>query len=208
MNLKGRALDLGCGTGRHCILLARGGLETHGLDVSRKALEKTALNLHAEGLSAFLKQGEMQNLPYADGLFDLVVSINVIHHNDSKGIRRSASEIWRVLKPGGHLIATMAALRHHNFGRGVIVDEKTFLRDSGVEAGILHYFLEEEDVRLYFRGFDFEHLTEESGSCFFEEMKGKENYHWFLTARKRVQENHFSQASPTFRDEKLWKGLD
>jgi SAM-dependent methyltransferase len=186
LSLRGRALDLGCGAGRHCIQLANRGFETHGLDVSRQALHKTALNMRAAGLSAHLKLGEMQSLPYRDGLFDLIVSINVIHHNDSGGAQGSASEVRRVLKPGGYLIATIAAVSHHNFGMGEMVAEKTFLRQSGVEAGILHYFMEEEDVRAHFKGFEFERLSEQPGSCFFREMEGKDNYHWFLTARKKT----------------------
>lgn len=179
----GRALDLGCGAGRHCRLLARRGFETHGLDLSFMALRKTASNLQTRGVT-HLKQGEIQELPYSDGVFDLVVSVNVIHHNDAEGALKSASEIRRVLKSGGYLIATIAATSHHNFGKGRKVDEKTFIRQSGVETGILHYFMEEKDVRESFRGFQFEYLNEELGSCFFSETIGQKNYHWFLTARK------------------------
>ncbi len=186
LKLKGRALDLGCGAGRHCIPLVRNGLETHGLDISLKALVKAAHNIRREGTDTNLKQGEMGNLPYREGIFDLVVCINVIHHNDSEGARRSIEEIRRVLKPGGYLIATIAATRHYNYGEGKKIDEKTFLRQSGVETGILHYFMEEKDVRSHFQSFDFEHLAELLGPGFFNESKGKENYHWFLTACKRV----------------------
>ena len=183
----GRALDLGCGTGRHSIQLARRGLETHGLDLSFRALEKTNLSLQAEGLPISLGQGDMGHLPYRNDIFDLVVSINVIHHNDSQGALKCASEIWRILKPGGYLLATIAATSHFNFGKGRLIAEKTFLRDSGVETGILHYFMDEKDVRSYFRHFTIEYLSEETSSCFFNETIGKDDHHWFLTARKKSQ---------------------
>ncbi|MFQ5875681.1 MAG: class I SAM-dependent methyltransferase [Dehalococcoidia bacterium] len=184
LKLKGWALDLGCGAGRHCIHLARSGFDTWGFDVSRKALEKAALNLRTAGTSARLTQGDMGNLPYGDGLFDLVVSINVTHHADSEGVRRNASEICRVLRPGGYLIATLSTTRDYKFGQGVKVEEKTFLHTSGVEAGILHHFMDEADIRDCFRPFGIEYLAEEQGSFFFYESKKNENYHWFLTASK------------------------
>jgi len=40
-------------------------------------------------------------LPYADGFFDAVVSVQVIHHARIAAIRRLVDEITRVLKPGG-----------------------------------------------------------------------------------------------------------
>lgn len=188
LRLKGRALDLGCGAGRHCIELARRGFKTFGLDVSHKALGTAALNLLTAGLSANLEQGEMQSLPFRDAAFDLVASTNVLNHTDLEGARKSASEIRRVLRPGGYLIAIIATTRHHAFGQGLSVGEKVFLHQSGIESGIVHYYMDEEDVRSHFNGFDFECLAEETGSGFFKESKGKDNYHWSITARKRARQ--------------------
>lgn len=187
LRLKGRALDLGCGAGRHCIELARRGFQTFGLDISLKAITVAARNLLTAGLNAHLEQGEMQSLPFRDSVFDLVASTNVLHHSDLEGVRKSASEIWRVLRPGGYFIATIATTRHHAFGNGLPLGEKVFLHQSGIESGIVHYYMDEEDVRSHFNGFDFEYLAEETGSSFFKESKGRDNYHWSITARKRSE---------------------
>ncbi len=46
--------------------------------------------------------GSAEELPYADGTFDCVCSMGVIHHIPDAG--RAVGEFYRVLKPGGRLI--------------------------------------------------------------------------------------------------------
>lgn len=53
--------------------------------------------------------GEAEVLPFADGTFDLVTSLDVIEHiDDDVGALR---EMWRVLRPGGHVLLTVPAHR-------------------------------------------------------------------------------------------------
>src|SRR5436189_2985189 len=53
-----RALDLGCGEGRHTILLARSGYDVTAFDLEPLALEKARAALRREGLKAATKAGD------------------------------------------------------------------------------------------------------------------------------------------------------
>jgi len=54
-----RILDLACGTGGHCLQLAKSGYDVVGLDVSRTMLEKAREKLSKAGLQAVFFLGEM-----------------------------------------------------------------------------------------------------------------------------------------------------
>lgn len=56
------------------------------------------------------RQGVGENLPFADGAFDVVLSFDVIEH--VQDVRRTLAECWRVLKPGGHCIHIFPSFWH------------------------------------------------------------------------------------------------
>lgn len=93
------ALDVGCGEGRFCRIMADMGLATTGLDPTRALLDAAQMRdpkgNYVEGVS--------ERLPFADASFDLVVSyLSLI---DIPDIRAAIPEMTRVLKPGGTLLA-------------------------------------------------------------------------------------------------------
>lgn len=88
-----KILDIGCGTGALMTELAPyGGVE--GVDVS-----ETAIAFCRERGITRVRQGSIEALPYFDGMFDVVLALDVLEHvrDDQAGI----AEITRVLKPGG-----------------------------------------------------------------------------------------------------------
>ena len=103
-----RVLDVGCGSGRHTVLLARLGLAVVGGDLAPVALTETALWLAREGLQAGLALLEMTELPFPDGAFDAVLSVNVLHPANPAQARAAVGEVWRVLRPGGLFLAVLA----------------------------------------------------------------------------------------------------
>ena len=72
-----KILDVGCGKGflLYDFAQALPGVEVRGLDISAYAIE------HAKAeVKEFLVEGHAKRLPFADGEFDLVVSINTLHN--------------------------------------------------------------------------------------------------------------------------------
>ncbi|MFW9806909.1 MAG: class I SAM-dependent methyltransferase, partial [Candidatus Thorarchaeota archaeon] len=97
LNKGARILDLGCGTGRHVVYLARLGFDVSGFDISPRALSMAEEWLNEERLSAALCEHSMElPFPYADDFFDAVISTQVIHHNLMKNIMKTINEIERV----------------------------------------------------------------------------------------------------------------
>jgi tellurite methyltransferase len=72
------ALDLGCGVGRHALLLAGSGLAVEAFDGSATGLDMLRDAAAARGLKIGLNHGNADALPYDDGAFDFVLSWNVM----------------------------------------------------------------------------------------------------------------------------------
>ena len=88
-----RVLDVGCGKGFLVkdLMLECPGLEVFGLDISRYAL------LHCEKeVTGRLHLGTAESLPFPDGAFDCVLSINTIHNLPRPRAASALREIQRL----------------------------------------------------------------------------------------------------------------
>ena len=99
------ALDVGAGTGRHALALARRGGRVVALDQSPEMLAQARLAAREEGLAVDPLVASLDApLPLGDGHFDLVVCALVLTH--LPGLAAAIGECARVLRPGGHLLVT------------------------------------------------------------------------------------------------------
>src|SRR6516162_6465571 len=96
-----RVLDVACGTGSVTIPLARRGAMVTGLDMMPHLLEEARARAAREGLPIRFDEGFAETLPYPDGSFDVLVSMFGIMFSPLP--ETVASEMARVLKPGGRL---------------------------------------------------------------------------------------------------------
>ena len=96
-----RVLEIGVGMGSDFLRWARAGAAATGVDLTDRAVAITRQRLEAAGLSAEVRTADAENLPFADGSFDLVYSWGVLHHTPDP--RRALAEAQRVLAPGGRL---------------------------------------------------------------------------------------------------------
>jgi SAM-dependent methyltransferase len=99
-----RVLDLACGTGGVALVAARTGADVVGLDISADQLEKARRGAEKAGLEIRFDEGDCQEMPYTDESFDAVASVfGFIFSPDH---RRAASELVRVVRPGGRIAFT------------------------------------------------------------------------------------------------------
>lgn len=92
-------LEVGCGQGELAERMRRElGADVVALDQSPRMVELT----RARGVDALV--GDVQDLPFGDGRFDVAVSAWMLFH--VPGLDRALAELRRVLRPGGRLVAT------------------------------------------------------------------------------------------------------
>jgi 2-polyprenyl-6-hydroxyphenyl methylase / 3-demethylubiquinone-9 3-methyltransferase len=94
-----RALDIGCGGGFLAEEFARLGCDVVGVDPSAASLETARRHALAGGLDIDYRVGTGEQLPVADGQFDLVYCCDVLEHVTD--LDRVIAETARALKPGG-----------------------------------------------------------------------------------------------------------
>ncbi|HEV7179845.1 MAG TPA: class I SAM-dependent methyltransferase, partial [Candidatus Baltobacteraceae bacterium] len=101
-------LDIGIGTGRASLPLARAGYNVTGVDSSQAMLDKCRELAGATPIS--LQVGDVAALPFADSSFDTVTALNTIAHFPHwQTILR---EWRRVVRDGGRMIFDLFSLDH------------------------------------------------------------------------------------------------
>lgn len=144
-----RALDFGCGVGRHARLLAEHFEEVVGVDISEEMiLIARRLNEGVPGLEFVVNAHEhLAGLP--DCRFDLVQSVLVLQHlPDEDSILGYVGEMLRVLRPGGLLFFQVPVGEERR--RRVQGRRRAYaaLRRLGVPAATLYRRLALNPVRM------------------------------------------------------------
>ena len=106
-------LDVGCGTGTLAIAAARraGPDRVHGIDPSPAMIARARRKTARADVDVEFTVGVAERLPFPDARFDVVLSTLMLHHLPRTTRRECVSEIARVLKAGGRVLAV-------DFGRG------------------------------------------------------------------------------------------
>ncbi|RAW45172.1 SAM-dependent methyltransferase [Halorubrum sp. 48-1-W] len=115
-----RALDVGCGNGRHTEPLSERARIAVGVDLSRGLLREAVRRARERGFddrTAFV-HGDAAALPIADDAVDLAVYVATLHHLSPRTCRiRSLNELARVLRPGGVALVSAWSTAHDRFDR-------------------------------------------------------------------------------------------
>jgi len=166
--LKGKKLlDIACGTGVLTEQFVRMGADVTAIDLTPKAVELTKKRLELYKINANVIEGDAQQLPFPDNSFDMVCAWGCLMHMPKT--EKAISEIRRVLKPGGKMIAMMyhsnsVHLRYCiQLGRGILrlkylqYDNQSlinrFTDGASVGGNMLAKFYSRREFRNLFSGF-------------------------------------------------------
>lgn len=146
-----KVLDIGCGTGTLAVVAKRRvGPEgtVDGVDASPEMISRAKRKASKANLEVRFQTAVVEDLPFPDGCFDVVMSTLMLHHLPRPGREQCVREIRRVLKPGGRVLAVDFATpaherkgllaRFHRHGHMALREIVELLNDGGlrvVESG-------------------------------------------------------------------------
>ncbi len=101
------------------------GVEFHGADVDREAVDWCSKNLRG---AYFIRNGPRPPLPYADGYFDAIYCLSVFTHLDEASQDLWLAEFARLLAPGGLTLLSVHGARSLN---ALDPEGSAMLRETG-----------------------------------------------------------------------------
>jgi len=156
-----KVLDAGCGNGRNLVYFLRNGYDVYAIDPSPDAVK--AVRELAKSLVPTLPLSNfwdvaVEDMPFLDEYFDLVISSAVLHFAHSEvHFDKMMHAMWRVLKPGGYFFARLAS-------------------DIGLEALVIpegngRYLLPDGSERYLVNERILQHYTRKLGGRLYEPIK-------------------------------------
>ncbi|MEO6682532.1 MAG: class I SAM-dependent methyltransferase [Ginsengibacter sp.] len=136
-----KILEAGCGGGRNMDWFIKNGFTIYGIDTSEAAILHLK-NKYPELPVETFQIAAVEELPFADGFFDHVISSAVLHFAKSEiHFKEMFKEMVRVLKPGGSLFIRMTS----DIG---IEDKVQLIRDGNYQIpdGSMRFLLKREMI--------------------------------------------------------------
>lgn len=172
-----RAVDLGCGVGRHALYLASLGFAVAALDGSETGIAFARTAAAKAGHSIDFQTGLMTALPYADQNFDYVLAWNLIYHGDREVVQRCLTEVRRVLRRGGTFQGTFLSKRNRHYGHGRELAPNTFILEGVSDKGHPHFYCHAAELVKLLEGFEIVSLID-------REQLQPGSYHWHFVAER------------------------
>jgi ubiquinone/menaquinone biosynthesis C-methylase UbiE len=115
-------LEVGCGTGTLTLEASRRAGpsgKVFGIDIIPAMIEISRQKAAQANQDITFQLGSIDNIPFPDGQFDVVMCSFMIFHMSEAVRRKGIAEIYRVLKPGGRLLVLDLALPTQPVSRAI-----------------------------------------------------------------------------------------
>jgi len=182
-----KLLEFGCGAGAALNFFHRQGFEAYGVDISEgdiaRAKQRT---LEARDRIRVIPPEPSENADYFGVKFDVVVGIQAFYYFNNTDFRKMITGIYRQMKPGGIIYATMIGTRAQYYERSTDAGDGLRNVNTGNDRRKLkNYFCQftesEEDLIRKFSLFT--PIRVGHYEFVWQEEEGRE-YHYTFTGRK------------------------
>jgi SAM-dependent methyltransferase len=150
---RGRVLELGCGTGRLSILLARNGIDVVGADLSMSMLEAARAKALAAEIEVQFVQADMRHFDFTSQFATILIPGNsLLHLLTIDELKQCFACVRRHLAPGGRLVFDISKWDMSRYARkpeqrypafkqgGITIDEMTSY-DAAAQVRDVVWFL-------------------------------------------------------------------
>jgi SAM-dependent methyltransferase len=100
-HLRGRVLDVGCGTGEHVLMAADAGCEAVGIDIAPSAIRLAQAKATNRGISARFLVRDARNLASLGQQFDVVLDCGLFHVFDDEDRAPFVASLASAIRPHG-----------------------------------------------------------------------------------------------------------
>lgn len=181
----GRALDVGCGEGRHTFYAAERGYRTIGVDYEplaiRRARRLAPKHPRARGRARF-QVGNIFSLPFRPATFDLLIDYGCLHHVTRRDTRRYLACVVSLLKPGGYFLLSCFSTKFQHHPR----EHRT--RDWLVHRGHYDRFFRKRDfANIFSRWCDVLEIQ--------EERNGLSGFYHVVMRRRNAEDCHVERSA-------------
>ena len=133
-------LDAGGGTGRVAAALRGKVKETLVVDTSRGMLRSAA------GKDLATACSQVEYLPFPSASIDRILMMDALHHVMDQ--RKTASELWRVLAPGGRILIVEPDIRKLSVKMIALGEKLLLMRSHFLNSGEIAALFKASDVKV------------------------------------------------------------
>jgi SAM-dependent methyltransferase len=145
-----KVLDLGCLYLNNLMPFADRGAALFGVEINDDMVAVARERAVAMAMPVELARGHNRDLPFSEGTFDFVLSINTIHYEDGlDNVIAGLREIARVGKPACHYLISTAGRQHHFHQKAERLGECRYRLATGEfrDGQIMGYFDDDAHLR-------------------------------------------------------------
>lgn len=177
-----KALDIGCGLGRHMSLLYNLGFDVFGIDYADNVVD-CVMECFPYLPPSNIYMGDYRSVTFPV-LFDLIVAWGVVFCCIKSELLLNLESIYRKLDLGGQLIVNFRTFDNWFYGLGKAVENDSFILDKQAEdyAGYLYSFYTDLEVEQIAQQIGFT-ITDKEKLELFEYKHNSERKHSWLIYR-------------------------
>lgn len=173
-----KAVDIGCGSGRHIAMLEDSGIKfVCGTDYSMNAL-----NICRDSGFRLLANCDNALFPFRDETFDIAVAWGSLHYTSKEGMKSMLAEVKRIMKKGAYLFATLRRDNDTYLRTGIHLGNNTWKTGLNDLTGSTVSFFSEDELKDTFS------IFKKTGYGWMERTiigdTSKIISHWIISARK------------------------